>query len=302
MNNPAYQELKLLVEEHMLDFLPEIEPMSRTLQEAMSYSLSAGGKRIRPVLLLAACRLAGGDLSFALPFACAAEYIHTYSLIHDDLPAMDDDDLRRGKPTNHIVYGEAMAILAGDGLLAAAYELMTKQMLMYLDDSHSLRRMAGACYELSKGSGVRGMIAGQVADIEAEGKDCSKEMLAFIHNNKTAALIKAVLLAGCTLGGGSSSLREDLHFYGENVGLAFQIVDDILDVMGDESELGKRTKSDAEAGKATFPACFGIEDAKLKAAELLEEAREHMLKYEDDAEIFNYLIDFLEGKIKNEGF
>ncbi len=298
MKLSTYEELKRLVDGSLQDFLPEIDPKSRTLQDSICYSLSAGGKRIRPVLLLAACELAGGNIDFALPFAVAAEYIHTYSLIHDDLPAMDDDDLRRGMPSNHKVYGEAMAILAGDGLLSAAYELMMKQMLMYMDDFVSLKRMVGACYELSKGSGVRGMVAGQVADIEAEGKDCSKEMLAFIHNNKTASLIRGVLLAGCTLGGGSSSLREDLHFYGEKVGLAFQIVDDILDLTGDETVIGKRIDSDTVAGKATFPECFGLEDARRQAAELLAEAKEHMLKYGDGAEIFNRLIDFLEEEIK----
>ncbi|WP_312091204.1 polyprenyl synthetase family protein, partial [Aminipila sp.] len=196
MDNISYSTYKNLIDEHILDFLPEIDHKSITVYEAMKYSLTAGGKRLRPILLLAACEFVGGDVQNAIPYACAMEYIHTYSLIHDDLPAMDDDELRRGVPTNHVVYGEAMAILAGDGLLTSAFEAMNKDMLLYLDDPIKLKRRIRAIYEISKGAGCRGMVAGQVADIEAENKQCSKEMLDYIHLNKTAALITASVRAG----------------------------------------------------------------------------------------------------------
>ena len=177
MDNTDANKYKELFEKHILDFLPEVDHKSITVYEAMKYSLLAGGKRLRPTLLLAACDFTGGDINNAIPYACAAEYIHTYSLIHDDLPAMDNDDLRRGMPTSHKVYGEAMAILAGDGLLTSAFEAMNKDMLLYFDNDIKLKRRVKASYELSKGAGCRGMIAGQVADIEAENKQCSKEML-----------------------------------------------------------------------------------------------------------------------------
>ena len=202
--------------------------------------MRAGGKRLRPVLLLAACEFAGGDINRALPYACAIEYIHTYSLIHDDMPEMDNDDLRRGMPTNHKMFGNAMALLAGDGLLSTAFEVMHKDELLYFDDSAKLKRRIRATYEISKYCGCRGMVAGQVADIEAEGKQCSKEMLDYIHINKTAALIMAAVRAGAHLGGADDQMMEALTLYAENLGLAFQIVDDILDVVGDEATLGKR--------------------------------------------------------------
>ena len=176
----TYEDYREYVEEHLLDFIPDIDHKSITLYEAMKYSLTAGGKRIRPVLLLAACDFCGGKIEEALPYACAIEYIHTYSLIHDDLPCMDDDDLRRGVPTNHKVYGEAMATLAGDGLLSVAFEAMNRDMLLYFDDAKALNNRVRAMYEISKGAGVTGMVAGQVADVESENKSCSVEMLEYI--------------------------------------------------------------------------------------------------------------------------
>ncbi|MCL1982645.1 MAG: polyprenyl synthetase family protein, partial [Clostridiales bacterium] len=196
MKNTEYLLYKKMVEEHLLDFLPEIDHKSIVVYEAMKYSLAAGGKRLRPVLLLGACEFCGGDIKGALPYACAIEYIHTYSLIHDDLPAMDDDELRRGLPTNHKVYGDAIAILAGDGLLSSAFEAMSKDMLLYFDDVANLKKRVSALYEIAKGCGCRGMIAGQIADVEAVGKQCSREMLDYIHCNKTAALITAAVKAG----------------------------------------------------------------------------------------------------------
>lgn len=298
MDNREYNRLKDLVNEHLLDFLPTIDRNSIMLDEAMRYSLSAGGKRIRPVLLLAACDFCGGDVKQALPYACAIEYVQTYSLIHDDLPAMDNDDLRRGKPTNHVVYGEAMALLAGDGLLNTAYEVMTKNMMLYFDDIDKLKCRIRAANEIAKGSGCRGMVAGQAADIESENRQCSKEMIDYIHLNKTAALIKSSVLAGAYLGNADKDKFEDLRTYAECVGFAFQIVDDILDICGDEAVLGKKVGVDAQQNKSTYPAIYGLDESKKKATELLDRARKIMEPYYDEAEVFTALVNFLLNEIR----
>lgn len=286
MITPEYARWKDLVDEHLLDFLPEIDHKSITLYDAMCYSLSAGGKRLRPVLLLAACEFSGGDEKLALPYACAVEYIHTYSLIHDDLPAMDNDDLRRGQPTSHKKFGEDIAILAGDGLLSTAFEIMYKDMLLYLDAPKKLNARVRAAYEVSKGAGCRGMVAGQLADVESEGKACSKELLDYIHLNKTAALLISSLRAGAYLGGADSKMLDDLTDYGECLGLAFQIADDILDVTGNADELGKRTGQDAEYDKSTFPAIYGLDAARTRLGELTDKAVEILAPYYDEAEFF----------------
>ena len=200
MKEYTFEDYRNIVEEHLMDFIPDVDHKSITLYESMKYSLSAGGKRIRPVLLLATCDFCGGSIEEALPYACALEYIHNYSLIHDDLPCMDNDDLRRGRPTNHKVYGEAMATLAGDGLQAAAFETMNHDMHLYFDDPAAQKKRIRASYEISKGAGCRGMVAGQVADMEAEDKNCSQEMIDYIHLTKTAALIVAAVRAGAQLG------------------------------------------------------------------------------------------------------
>ena len=298
MQDKEYQRYKELVEDHILYFLPEIDHKSITLNESMTYSLKAGGKKLRSVLLLASCEFCGGDEKTALPYACAIEYIHTYSLIHDDLPAMDNDDLRRGIPTNHKVFGEAIAVLAGDGLLTSAFEAMNKDLLLYFDNMELLKRRVRAVYEISKGAGCRGMIAGQVADIEAENKQCTKEILDYIHLNKTAALIKAAVRAGAYLGGTDVKTLEDLDEYAENIGLAFQIVDDILDVSGDEEQLGKKIGSDQTNQKATYPCRYGLEESREKARELTENAKKAMEPYYDNAEFFIKLADDLAGRIK----
>ncbi len=298
MQNKEYQRYKDLVEEHLLYFLPEIDHKSITLFEGMTYSLKAGGKRLRPVLLLAACDFCGGDEKMALPYACAIEYIHTYSLIHDDLPAMDNDDLRRGIPSNHKAFGEAAAILAGDGLLTSAFEAMNKDILLYFDNVEKLKRRVRAVYEISKEAGCRGMIAGQIADMEAENKQCTKELLDYIHLNKTAALIKAAVRAGAHLGGGDAKTLADLDEYAENIGLAFQTVDDILDFRGNEEELGKKTGMDIARKKATYPCCFGLEESKNKAREFTELAKKAMEPYYDNAEFFIQLADELASRIR----
>ena len=297
MLGSEFSRLRKLVNDHILDYMPVVDPKCSTLYDAMRYSLTAGGKRIRPVLLLASGLMCREKEEFLLPFACAAEYIQTYSLIHDDLPAMDNDDVRRGQPTNHKVYGEDIAILAGDGLLSSAYEIMTKHMLLYLDDAQRLKRLAKAVFELSKGTGVRGMIAGQVADVENEGRACSEEMLTFIHANKTASFLRSSILAGAYLGGAEAQMLRDFSVYGEHLGLAFQIVDDILDLIGDESKLGKKTHVDEQLNKATYPALYGLDASIGLARDHLAKARQTMEAYYDEAEVFLSIVDFLESEI-----
>jgi len=286
LDYPEYTRLLYLVNENIEGFLPEVDISAASLSESMRYSLRAGGKRVRPVLLLAACELAGGDTVEALPYACAIEYIHTYSLIHDDLPAMDDDDMRRGKPSNHKVYGEAGAILAGDGLLTSAFEAMYTDMLMYFDKPEMLKRRARAAFEIAKASGCRGMVAGQMADIEAVGKDVSPELLDYIQVNKTAALIRAAVVSGGYIGGADADLIDSLSSYGESLGLAFQIADDILDVIGDETELGKATGHDAALHKATYPSVHGVDSSRKRLLELTREALDRISSYDRNTDFF----------------
>lgn len=289
MINYTFDEYKRYLEQHLTDFLPDIDHKSITLFDAMKYSIDSGGKRIRPVLLLAACEFCGGRKEEALPYACAVEYIHTYTLIHDDLPCMDDDELRRGIPTNHKVFGEAVATLAGDGLQSAAFEVMNQDMLLYFDDPEALKKRVRAAYEISKGSGCRGVVAGQIADIEAEETAGSKELLDFIHLNKTAALIIASIRAGVRLGNPDPNMLTNLTVYGENLGLAFQITDDILDVVGDEKEMGKKTGADKANNKMTFPEIYGLEDSRRRLKEATEKALEAVSPYYDNAELFTEL-------------
>lgn len=242
LENKEYLRLKALVEDHLPAFLPEIDNNSITLYDSMLYSLTAEGKRLRPILLLAAAEFCGKDARHALPYACSLEYIHTYSLIHDDLPAMDNDDMRRGKPANHIAYGESIAILTGDALLTTAFEVMMKDMLLYFDNTDELKKRVRAVYEISKGAGCRGMVAGQLADIESEGRVCSKDLLDYIHLNKTAALLTSAIRAGAHLGNADSEKLANLSDYGECIGLAFQIADDLLDICGDENLMGKKNR------------------------------------------------------------
>ncbi len=286
----SYNDYKEIIDTHLLDFIPNIDNKSISLYEAMKYSLTAGGKRLRPVLLLAACEFAGGDIKEAIPYACAIEYIHTYSLIHDDLPAMDNDDLRRGQPTNHKVYGEALAILAGDGLLTTAFEAINKDMMLYFDEPEKMRKRINASFEIAKGAGCKGMVAGQVSDIEAETNDCSNEMLEYIHINKTAALIKSAIKAGLYLGNPSSDMLSQLDKYAENLGLAYQIADDILDVIGNPEELGKETGSDKKKNKTTYTSINGLEAAQDRLEQLTENAVEAIADYYDNAEFFRDLV------------
>ena len=231
------------------------------LRSAMAYSLLLPGKRLRPVLLLASYALLREDWQKALPFACALEMIHTYSLIHDDLPAMDDDDFRRGKPTSHRVFGENVAILAGDGLLNMAYETMLSAPISTEKPLQALAAMK----VIAERAGVRGMIAGQTLDVKLEGSQPRAEMVAYIHRHKTADLIAAPVLAGLLLAGADGEQLRFGQAYGENLGLAFQMVDDLLDITGDAQAMGKQTGMDAARGKMTWPAACGIEQTRRDA-------------------------------------
>ena len=284
-----YEDYKKIIDEHLLDFIPNIDNKSISLYESMKYSLTAGGKRIRPVLLLAACDFAGGDIREALPYACAMEYIHTYSMIHDDLPAMDNDDLRRGLPTTHKVYGEALAILAGDGLLTSAFEAMNKDLMLYFDDAEKMAKRIRAINAIAKGAGCRGMVAGQVSDIEGESNEYSNEMLEYIHINKTGALIIAAIKAGLYLGNPSKDMLSNLDIYSENLGLAYQIADDILDEIGDPKELGKSIGSDKKQHKNTYTSLNGLDAAFARLKQLTDDALEAIAPYYDNAEFFRDL-------------
>jgi geranylgeranyl diphosphate synthase type II len=273
-------------------WLPKPHGPSGPVVEAMRYSLMSGGKRIRPILLMAGAQAAGGDQKALLPAACALECIHTYSLIHDDLPAMDNDDLRRGRPTCHKIYGEAVAILAGDGLLTYAFELICKP---ELTQNISPRLLGKAIFLLAKAAGVFGMVGGQTADILMEGRPVDAETLSFIHSHKTGALIQTSVEIGGLLGEGNDEELYHLRRYGESLGLSFQIKDDLLDVEGDQEILGKPVGSDDRNLKATYPALFGLKETKRKAQELLKQALSELEFFDDNAEplraIARYIVE-----------
>lgn len=286
----SYESYKQMINDHLLDYMPSVDQKSNSLYESMKYSLIAGGKRLRPVLLLAACEFAGGNAMEALPYAVAMEYIQTYSLIHDDLPSMDNDDLRRGLPTNHKVFGDGIATLAGDGLLTSAFEVMAKDMYLFFDDLPKIKRRINATYAIAKGAGVRGMVAGQVSDMESETKQCSNEMLEYIHLNKTGALIVSAIRAGLYLGGADDAMMKNMTAYAENLGLAYQITDDILDVDGSVDELGKKTGVDAVQNKITYVSLNGLEKSKERLEELTAAAVDAIAEYYDNAEFFRDLV------------
>lgn len=296
MNQMNFNEYKKIAEEHLLDYLPPVDERSITIYNAMKYSLEAGGKRLRPVLVLATCDFCGGDIKDALPYALAMEYIHTYSLIHDDLPCVDNDDLRRGKPTNHVMFGEAMATLAGDGLLNSAFEAMLSDM-KNTENTDSLIRKIKAADAIGNAAGCLGMIAGQVADIEAEGKSISVEHLDYINKNKTGAIIRAAVQAGAYLGGADEDLFNDLTEYAEDLGLAFQIRDDILDITGTVEELGKNVGHDEETNKSTYPAIFGLEESEKRLEEVNNHALKVIEKY-DNAEFYRELVEMMANRRK----
>jgi len=278
---------RLAVEEALEAALPAEDGLDARVVEAMRYSLFAGGKRLRPVLCLAAAEAVGGDLHNAMPAACALEMIHTYSLIHDDLPAMDDDDLRRGIPTNHKVFGEAIAILAGDGLLTEAFTLLGNCPSLSADRVVRLVAVIGAA------AGHRGMVGGQVVDMLWQNRTADISVVRYMHGKKTAALIAASTQAGALAGGGSSDQVERLGRYGRAVGLAFQIVDDILDIQGDAALLGKKTGVDLARGKATYPAAVGLEQAEKDSRALISKALEALAEFDHRAEPLRGLAGYI---------
>ena len=253
-----YDTYRAAVEEYLGGLFPGDKPYGR-LQEAMRYSLMAGGKRVRPVMALAFCDLMGGEWRRAIPFGCALELVHTYSLIHDDLPCMDDDDLRRGKPTCHKVYGEAMAVLAGDALQAEAFRLIATA--PGLTD----RQRSEAALVLARAAGAEGMVAGQTLDLLGLGR--SRGELELLHSLKTGAMIQGAAELGCVAAGADSRRRERAAEYARHIGLAFQVRDDILDVIADQQELGKTVGSDRRDGKTTFVDLLGLEDCEALVAQ-----------------------------------
>lgn len=261
------KQWSLYIDERLDECLPKQEAFPPVIFEAIRYSIFAGGKRLRPMLLLAACEAMGGSREEAAPFACAMEMIHTYSLIHDDLPAMDNDDYRRGRLTSHKVYGEGMAILAGDALLHHAMEIMADACC-----KNPNNRTTGAMRTIAHGAGLHGMLAGQAVDVYFEGKPLEGETLDFIHMHKTAAMIRASLAAGSILGGAAAEESARFALAGEKIGVAFQILDDILDVTSTMEELGKPTHSDEKNKKTTYITLYGIEKSKEIAETLSREA------------------------------
>lgn len=278
-----------LVELKMREYLAKKE-IPAELQDAMSYSVFAGGKRLRPALVLASSELFCNDLSKALPFACAIEFIHTYSLVHDDLPSMDNDDYRRGRLTSHKVFGEDKAILAGDGLLSYAFDIMLKN----CTDINTLK----AAKYISEAAGVNGMVAGQWVDVSSNGKKIDEKTMHYIHMNKTAALIIGAIKAGAACGGAGEKDIAHMEEYGREIGYTFQIIDDILDVVGDEESLGKATGSDAANQKTTYVTLFGLEGAKKQAEMHTNIALKIMEQYGEKSVFFTELALFLLSRDK----
>ncbi len=283
-------ERKERVDRALDGFLPGESRYPEPVFRSVRYSVFAGGKRLRPVLVIAAAEICGARAEDVLPVACAIEMIHTYSLIHDDLPAMDDDDFRRGKPTNHRVFGEALAILAGDALLTEAFRLMTDRGAMR---DVPPERLLDVAREIAEAAGFSGMIAGQAVDIASEGIPPDGETLDFIHSRKTERMITVSLRAGAILAGAEAGALEALTGYGRRIGLAFQISDDILNVEGTAEALGKGTGSDAARKKLTYPALYGLESSKEKARALAGEAVRCLDRFGDEAQPLRALATYI---------
>ncbi|MBZ5645129.1 MAG: polyprenyl synthetase family protein [Acidobacteriia bacterium] len=274
MNLPAFfEEDRAAVDLALERLMPAGDAMPASIHTAMRYSVQAGGKRVRPILCMEAARIFSADIEPVLPVACALEFIHTYSLIHDDLPALDNDDLRRGKPTCHKKFGEATAILAGDGLLTMAFETLANAPI------DPARRVAILSHVGASAGTVNGMVGGQVADLEAEGRDIQPKVLEYIHRSKTAALIRASVVSGAIAGGADDDNVARLRRFGETIGWAFQVVDDILDVEETSATLGKTAGKDAAQKKATYPALYGLEKSRQFAAELEATAMAELAPY-----------------------
>lgn len=278
-----------LINSELKEYINPKDIPQKDIYDAMAYSLNAGGKRLRPVIMLLVCDMLKGDTKDVLPFACAMEMIHTYSLIHDDLPSMDNDDLRRGKPTNHKVFGEAMAILAGDALLNMAFEITSSH--QYKNTKNALKAIS----VLANSSGALGMIGGQVIDIQSENKKISEDLLLQLHTLKTGAIIRSSGVIGAIMSNASSNEIDAIDTYCKNLGIAFQIQDDILDVIGDEAALGKPIGSDSDNEKTTFVTLFGLDGAKEKVLEYSNKATDALKifgeKGKNLSQLCLYLID-----------
>ncbi|MGB9813860.1 MAG: polyprenyl synthetase family protein [Thermovenabulum sp.] len=288
LENELY-ECKILVERALDKFLPDENLYPSEIFKAMRYSVFAGGKRLRPILVMKSAELFGLEKEKVLPTACGIEMIHTYSLIHDDLPCMDNDDFRRGKPTCHKMFGEAIALLAGDALLTHAFYVIAKN-----KDVEGIKENAvlDVIAKISKASGPLGMVSGQVVDILSEGVNIDEKTLYFMDVKKTAELIKVSLWAGARLAGADEKDLIKIETYGEKIGIMFQIIDDILDTNGDEKIIGKPVGSDIKNDKNTFVKMFGIEQSKLLANKLAKEAKEVLVEFKNK-EFFMMLIDYL---------
>jgi len=269
------KERRVLVDAALDRWLPSEDTPPPSVHRAMRYSVLAGGKRLRPILVIAGAEAVGAAPATVMPTACALELVHTYSLIHDDLPAMDDDDYRRGRLTNHKVFGDALAILAGDALLTLAFQLVAQNASLVSDP----RVICEVVAELADAAGTNGMVGGQVVDIESEGQAITPETLEYIHTHKTAALIRASLSVGARLGGGDTTALAAIGDAGQSLGLAFQIVDDILDVEGSLEALGKTAGSDERKQKATYPALHGIEASRREARRLVERTKSRLAAF-----------------------
>jgi geranylgeranyl diphosphate synthase, type II len=274
-------EKRAIVDKALEEAMPKPSGLAGEVITAMNYSLFAGGKRLRPVLCIAGAEAVGGSSDTVLPVACALELIHTYSLIHDDLPAMDNDDFRRGKPTNHKVFGDALALLAGDGLLTLAFNLIARQGAdRDMDKNHLLRVVE----LISHAAGYKGMVGGQTVDISYEGKDPDSAIVEYIHRHKTGALIAAAVTSGAILAGSSEEQEKAINRYGQEVGLAFQIADDVLNVEGDSDLMGKGIGSDRARGKMTYPSVFGITESKMTQDELVNSAIDSLKGFDKRAD------------------
>ena len=289
MNIKTYLVSRQKLIERALDrYLPKADAKPATLHRAMRYSLFAGGKRLRPILCLAAAEACGGKIPNALPLACALECIHTYSLVHDDLPSMDDDDFRRGRPTCHKVFGDGIAILAGDALLTIAFEIVSNAKPTSRYDTSILLR------EIAVAAGSQRLIAGQVADLEAEGKNVKRDQLQFIHENKTAAILKSSVRLGAMSANADARKLSAVTRFGQRLGLAFQIIDDILDVTQTSEILGKSAGKDIAAKKATYPAVIGLEKSRAEARRLTRQAHKALsVLRSSDAEPLHALANYL---------
>jgi geranylgeranyl diphosphate synthase type II len=280
------RERAALVDGRLEYLLPTVDDPPLSVHQAMRYSVFAGGKRLRPILALATCELAGETPEGVLDVACALEMIHTYSLIHDDLPCMDDDDFRRGKPSLHKAFNEGIAVLAGDALHALAFEILAQ------------RAPPALVVEVAWAIGSKGMIGGQAMDLESEGATPTPEHVEYIHQHKTGILIRTAVRAGAICGGGGKEMVTALTDYGEHIGLAFQIIDDILDVQGKYEDLGKPVGADEAKAKATYPRVYGLEESKEMAEKLIKEAKGHLVTFGPDAQVLSQIADFIVQRLR----